>query len=59
MANESHAKGTASDLGGKLKEGVGKLTGDKSLEAEGHMDQAKGSAQKAWGDVKDALAGKK
>ncbi|MCP2132837.1 CsbD family protein [Bradyrhizobium ottawaense] len=37
-----------------IKEGAGKLTGDKDLEAEGKMDKAKGSAHNAAGDVKDA-----
>jgi hypothetical protein len=27
----------------------------RSLESEGHMDQAKGKTQQALGDVKDAL----
>ncbi|TNC59556.1 CsbD family protein [Rubellimicrobium roseum] len=55
MANESHIKGTGNDLGGKVKEGLGKATGDKDLEAEGHADQAKSNLQKAWGDIKDAV----
>ena len=54
-SDNDRAKGTANNLGGKIKEGMGKLTGDKSLESEGHMDQAKGKAQQALGDVKDAL----
>jgi uncharacterized protein YjbJ (UPF0337 family) len=39
---------------GAIKEGAGKLTGDKSMEAEGKMDKAKGSAHNVAGDVKDA-----
>ena len=54
-SEDDRAKGTANDLGGKIKEGAGKLTGDRSLESEGHMDQAKGKAQKALADVKDAF----
>lgn len=54
-SDNDRARGTANDLGGKIKEGMGKLTGDRDLEAEGHMDQAKGNAQKALGDIKDAL----
>lgn len=57
-SDEDRARGAAKDLGGKLKEGMGKLTGDRDLEAEGHLDQAKGKAQKALGDVKDAFAPK-
>jgi uncharacterized protein YjbJ (UPF0337 family) len=54
-SDTDRAKGAATDLGGKIKEGVGKLTGDRQLESEGHMDQAKGKAQQALGDIKDAL----
>lgn len=54
-SDEDRIRGTGNDLGGKIKEGLGKLTGDRSLESEGHMDQAKGKAQKALGDVKDAF----
>jgi uncharacterized protein YjbJ (UPF0337 family) len=54
-SDNDRTRGTANDLGGKIKEGLGKLTGDKSLESEGHMDQAKGKGQKALGDIKDAL----
>ena len=52
---DDHAKGAANNLGGKIKEGLGKLTGDKRMEAEGNVDQAKGKAQSAIGDIKDAF----
>ena len=55
MADEKHAEGTADKMGGKLKEGAGKVTGDKGLENEGKADQTKGSLKKAVGDVKDAF----
>ncbi len=54
-SDDDRVRGTANDLGGKVKEGLGKLTGDRRLESEGHMDQAKGKAQKAVGDLKDAF----
>jgi uncharacterized protein YjbJ (UPF0337 family) len=54
-SEDDRAKGTANNLGGKVKEGLGKLTGDKDLEAEGHLDQAKGKGQQALGDIKDAF----
>ena len=54
-SDDDRVRGTANNLGGKIKEGLGKLTGDKSLESEGHMDQAKGKTQQALGDIKDAL----
>ena len=43
------------DLGGKLKEGLGKATGDKDTEAEGHKDQASSSLKDAGENVKDAF----
>ena len=46
---ENSAKGKASDVKGKVKDAVGGLTGDSSLQAEGKMDQAKGKVQDAFG----------
>jgi uncharacterized protein YjbJ (UPF0337 family) len=40
---------------GKVKEGVGKLTGDQKTEAEGKVDQAKGKVENAIGGAKDKL----
>ena len=54
-SEEDRTRGAANNIGGKIKEGLGKLTGDKSLESEGHVDQAKGKAQGALADVKDAF----
>lgn len=48
-------KNTAQDLKGKAKEGVGKATGDKSVEAEGHGDQAEAKIKKTGQDIKDAF----
>lgn len=50
-----HIKAGVNDLKGKAKEAIGKATDNKSLEAEGHADQLKAEAQKAKGDIKDAL----
>jgi uncharacterized protein YjbJ (UPF0337 family) len=49
-----HVKGAADKAKGTIKEGAGKLTGDKEMEVEGKVDKAKGSAHNAAGDVKDA-----
>ena len=43
-SEEDRTRGAANSIGGKIKEGLGKLTGDKGLESEGHVDQAKGKA---------------
>lgn len=52
--NKDHIKGTAEEVKGKVKEGLGKLTGDKRLKREGQVDQIKGKAHKIAGDIKDA-----
>jgi len=43
------------DLGGKAKERLGKVSGDKSTENEGKLDQAKSSLKDAGEKVKDAF----
>lgn len=52
--DKEHVKSAADKASGALKEGAGKLTGNKKLEAEGKFDKAKGEAREAIGDVKDA-----
>lgn len=48
------AKGYANKAAGKAKEVAGKVTGNESLEAEGDLQQVKGSAQVGLGKAKDA-----
>ena len=45
-------KGEGNEIKGKVKEEVGKLGGDKSLEWSGKADQAKGEVQEKIGDAK-------
>ena len=52
--SEEHVKGGLEKVGGRIKEAVGALVGNKRLKAEGQFDQVKGGAHQAWGDVKDA-----
>ena len=52
--DREHVKGAADKAKGAIKEGAGKLTGDKDMEAEGKLDKAKGAAHSAAGDIKDA-----
>lgn len=47
--------GTGNGLVGKAKEGIGKLTGDESLQAEGAGDQAVGAVKDAAGQVAHAV----
>ena len=56
--DKDRMKGSATNMGGKVKEGAGKLTGDQKLKAEGKGDQAKGKVQNAVGSIKDTLKGK-
>lgn len=61
--DDDRIEGSAKNLGGKLKEGFGNLTGDAKLQREGEADQIKGKAQNMIGGIKDsareALDGKK
>jgi uncharacterized protein YjbJ (UPF0337 family) len=52
--DREHVKGAADKAKGAIKQGAGKLTGDKELEHEGQADKAKGEMHKAAGNVKDA-----
>ncbi|MER2269650.1 CsbD family protein [Methylobacterium oxalidis] len=56
--DNDRVEGSATNLGGKVKEGAGRLTGDEKLKNEGIADQVKGKVQNAVGSVKDALKGK-
>jgi uncharacterized protein YjbJ (UPF0337 family) len=53
--DREHVRGTADKVKGNIKEGAGKLTGDKKMEAEGKFDKAKGDVHKAVGVVKDSI----
>ena len=48
------AKGITDETKGRVKEAVGKATGNRRLQVEGKMDQAKGKVRKASGRVKRA-----
>lgn len=52
MADQDQFKGAAKEAGGNVKEGLGKLTGNEKLQAEGKADQLEGAVQKKVGDVK-------
>jgi len=58
MADHDRIEGAATNMGGKIKEAAGKLTGKPKLKAEGRADQVKGKVQNAVGGVKDALRDK-
>ena len=54
--SKQRVKGTGRGLGGKLKEGVGRVTGDEQLETEGVVDQVAGAVQDAAGHAAHAVA---
>ena len=47
--------GTGNDLKGQVKEGLGNLTGDSKMQAEGNVDQLTGMAQRTLGQARDTL----
>jgi uncharacterized protein YjbJ (UPF0337 family) len=52
--DENRISGTARNLGGKLEEGVGRVTGDLKTQAQGKLDQAAGAAQDLYAQTADA-----
>lgn len=55
MPDHDRVEGAAKNMGGKVKEAAGKVTGDEKLKAEGRADQVEGKVQNTVGGVKDAL----
>jgi uncharacterized protein YjbJ (UPF0337 family) len=52
--DENRTSGTAKNLGGKVEEGFGRVTGDAKTKAQGQMKQAEGSIQDLYGQAVDA-----
>ncbi len=52
--SEDRIRGDVDEAKGKVKEGVGSLTGDRSTEWSGKVDQVKGQVERKVGDVRDA-----
>lgn len=44
-------------VSGNVKEGLGKLTGDKRTESEGKLEQVTGEVKEKLADAKDAVKG--
>ena len=55
MTIENKAHNKIDEVGGKLKEVVGKFTGDEKTENEGKFDQMKANLKDAGEKVKDAF----
>jgi uncharacterized protein YjbJ (UPF0337 family) len=55
MGAEDKAKNKIDEIGGKVKEAIGKITGDESTENEGKGDQMKSNLKDAGEKIKDAF----
>ena len=53
--DKDRIKGSAKQVDGTAKEALGKLSGDRKLEADGKIKKAEGTIQKALGKAKDSL----
>jgi uncharacterized protein YjbJ (UPF0337 family) len=47
--------GSAKQIKGSIKEGIGKAVGDAKLQVDGKADQAEGKIQNVVGAIKDSL----
>jgi uncharacterized protein YjbJ (UPF0337 family) len=48
--------GTAKNLGGKVQESFGSMTGNRSEEAKGKLNQAEGAMQDMYGQAKEVAS---
>ncbi|WP_203805053.1 CsbD family protein [Actinoplanes couchii] len=55
MAFDDKVDNKAEEVGGKVKEGVGKATDDERLEAEGKADQSSANLKQAGEKIKDVF----
>ena len=53
--NKDRIEGSLEQGKGKVKEVVGKVTGDTKLETEGKADQATGKVKNTIGGIKDTV----
>ena len=58
MVDKDRVRGSVEQAKGKVKEVVGRVTGDSKLGSEGKAGQLKGKVQNAVGGLKDSLRGK-
>jgi uncharacterized protein YjbJ (UPF0337 family) len=54
--NRDQAKGTITDVAGKIQRKAGEVTGNRTQQLKGAAKQAVGKVQKAIGDVRDDSA---
>ena len=53
VMDKDRIEGSGKQLKGKIKEGIGKVTGDSKTETEGKADQVEGKVQNTVGGLKD------
>jgi uncharacterized protein YjbJ (UPF0337 family) len=51
--DENRVEGTARKVAGKAQEGIGRLTGDAKMQAEGLANEIRGSGQDLYGQVQE------
>ena len=54
--SKQRVSGAGSQIGGNLKQGLGKLTGDRQMQGEGVLDQAVGTVKDAAGKAARAVS---
>lgn len=54
-AGRDKAEGSKQELGGRIKESAGALTGNEDLKAQGEGDQLAGAARRKKGSLKDRI----
>lgn len=54
---DQRIEGVATEIEGKTKNGLGRLTGDSKLQVEGKLKEYEGKARDAYGRVIDGLDG--
>jgi uncharacterized protein YjbJ (UPF0337 family) len=52
--DENRLSGTVKNVGGKIEEGFGRVTGDSETQIKGKLNQAAGAAQDLYGQTADA-----
>jgi uncharacterized protein YjbJ (UPF0337 family) len=53
--DENRVEGTTRNLGGKVQDAVGAVTGDAATQVRGQMNRAAGAAQNAYGQTVDGV----
>ena len=57
--DKNRTRGTAKQIKGSMRAGVGKVTGNKTLELKGRVEKIAGRAQAGYGALKDEVRASK